>query len=85
MIDATNVLKSGPQLFMASSEQTLHCVPYGRVQQVGSPRELYLHPANAFVASFMGQTNMFSGEIIKELSKEDTITLRLHTATSRHG
>ncbi|HEV2580451.1 MAG TPA: ABC transporter ATP-binding protein [Ktedonobacteraceae bacterium] len=49
----------------------------GKVQQIGTPRELYLLPANAFVASFMGQANMFSGEIIKNLSKEDTISLRL--------
>jgi ABC-type Fe3+/spermidine/putrescine transport system ATPase subunit len=29
----------------------------GVVEQVGTPRELYLHPANAFVAGFMGETN----------------------------
>lgn len=35
----------------------------GQVQQIGTPIELYLHPANAFVASFMGPANMFAGEL----------------------
>ncbi len=29
----------------------------GQVQQVGTPSELYDHPANRFVASFIGETN----------------------------
>ncbi len=36
----------------------------GHVQQVGTPTELYLYPANAFVASFMGPANMFAGEVV---------------------
>lgn len=30
----------------------------GRIQQIGTPLELYQHPANAFVARFMGLTNL---------------------------
>ena len=52
----------------------------GKVQQVGTPQALYLQPANAFVASFLGQANMFSGEIIEDLSREDMISLRLEQA-----
>lgn len=29
----------------------------GRLQQVGSPRDIYTRPANRFVASFIGETN----------------------------
>ena len=29
----------------------------GKLQQVGSPREIYTHPVNRFVASFIGETN----------------------------
>ena len=29
----------------------------GRVVQLGTPRELYLHPANPFVATFLGEVN----------------------------
>ena len=30
----------------------------GHVQQIGTPRDVYLHPANAFVARFVGAMNM---------------------------
>jgi ABC-type Fe3+/spermidine/putrescine transport system ATPase subunit/ABC-type spermidine/putrescine transport system permease subunit II len=33
----------------------------GRLQQVDSPRDLYLRPRNAFVASFFGEANLFRG------------------------
>lgn len=32
----------------------------GRIAQLASPREIYQHPANAFVASFVGNLNAFS-------------------------
>ena len=35
----------------------------GRVEQDGTPEELYLHPANRFVAEFVGETNLISGEV----------------------
>ena len=35
----------------------------GRVQQVGSQRELYEQPVNAFVASFVGRTNFLRGRV----------------------
>jgi putative spermidine/putrescine transport system ATP-binding protein len=31
----------------------------GRLQQLGSPREVYEHPANRFVAEFLGDINIF--------------------------
>ena len=40
----------------------------GKVQQSGTPTELYLHPGNIFVASFMGAANMLAGEIVKGAS-----------------
>ena len=33
----------------------------GRVQQVGSPESIYEHPANAFVAGFVGENNRLPG------------------------
>lgn len=35
----------------------------GLVQQVGTPREIYEHPSNRFVADFIGETNFLSGEV----------------------
>ena len=33
----------------------------GRVRQIGSPRELYDEPQDAFVADFVGRCNILSG------------------------
>ena len=35
----------------------------GRVLQVGSPQEVYEHPANRFVADFIGNVNLFEGKL----------------------
>jgi putative spermidine/putrescine transport system ATP-binding protein len=35
----------------------------GRIEQLDSPRRIHEHPATAFVAKFMGETNMFAGKI----------------------
>jgi ABC-type Fe3+/spermidine/putrescine transport system ATPase subunit len=36
----------------------------GRLVQVGTPQELYCSPTNAFVAQFMGPTNLVDGEVV---------------------
>lgn len=33
----------------------------GRIQQVGTPEDIYNEPKNAFVADFIGESNIFSG------------------------
>lgn len=38
-------------------------VNLGRVQQVGAPWEIYKHPANLFVATFVGKINTFQVEL----------------------
>lgn len=35
---------------------------YGRLLEVGPPTELYLHPQNEFVATFLGKANLMVGE-----------------------
>ncbi|NNF53174.1 MAG: ABC transporter ATP-binding protein [Acidimicrobiales bacterium] len=36
---------------------------HGKLLQVGSPDEIYEHPANRFVADFIGQTNFLDGTV----------------------
>ena len=35
----------------------------GRIEQLGSPREVFDHPTNPFVMDFLGQVNVFSGRV----------------------
>src|SRR6478736_3033774 len=37
----------------------------GRIEQVGEPRELYEHPANEFVMSFVGPVNRLGDELVR--------------------
>jgi ABC-type Fe3+/spermidine/putrescine transport system ATPase subunit len=36
----------------------------GQVEQIGTPQEIYRQPISAFVANFLGFTNLFPGEIV---------------------
>lgn len=37
----------------------------GRIQQIADPREIYNNPVNGFVASFVGENNIFQGEVLQ--------------------
>jgi spermidine/putrescine ABC transporter ATP-binding subunit len=53
----------------------------GKIEQVGTPDELYERPVNEFVAGFIGESNIIKG-IVKG-KKNDRITLEL-TDGSKH-
>jgi putative spermidine/putrescine transport system ATP-binding protein len=36
----------------------------GTIQQIAAPRDLYEHPANSFIAQFVGQSNLLSGRLL---------------------
>ncbi|MBR3832136.1 MAG: ABC transporter ATP-binding protein, partial [Mycoplasmataceae bacterium] len=38
----------------------------GRIEQYGSPKEIYDYPINKWVANFIGDSNIFEGQIINE-------------------
>ena len=38
----------------------------GKIQQVGSPQDIYNEPKNAFVADFIGESNIISGRMIED-------------------
>ena len=47
----------------------------GRILQVGPPREIYDHPAERFVANFIGDTNFLEAEIVSAAPGEATVRL----------
>jgi len=60
----------------------------GRILQVGSPRAIYDHPAERFVANFIGDTNFLEGEIVSAANGEATVRLssgRTVRATAQEG
>ena len=56
----------------------------GEIQQIGTPQAIYQRPANLFVASFIGRTNLLNGEIRMEngeamLTLADGTSLKIDT------
>lgn len=49
----------------------------GRIAQVGTPHELYLLPADAFVADFIGSANLIPGRITARDGENKTVTIDL--------
>ncbi len=40
----------------------------GKIQQVGTPQDIYNEPQNAFVADFIGESNIVDGVMLKDFS-----------------
>jgi spermidine/putrescine transport system ATP-binding protein len=49
---------------------TIAVMRAGRLEQVGSPEEIYDGPRTRFVADFIGATNIFSGKVIAKAGGE---------------
>ena len=52
----------------------------GKVEQDGSPEELYFKPASRFVADFIGETNFLSGRL---LGQENDVVRNTTTCRTR--
>ena len=49
----------------------------GKIEQIGTPSEVYEHPASQFVAGFVGTSNLISGETAKRITgSEQTFSVR---------
>jgi len=57
----------------------------GRVLQVGSPQEMYEHPANRFVADFIGNVNLFDGKLTTDEPDHCAVTAGVGEIHVGHG
>ncbi|WP_101047293.1 ABC transporter ATP-binding protein [Macromonas nakdongensis] len=57
----------------------------GRVLQVGSPEEVYEHPANRFVADFIGNVNLFQGKLSTDEPDHCAVTAAIGEMHVGHG
>lgn len=55
---------------------TIAVMNEGKIEQMGSPAELYESPSTAFVANFLGQSNLIRGKI--ESSDGDSSVVHVH-------
>jgi sulfate transport system ATP-binding protein len=64
-VHVTTVLVTHDQEEAMEVADRVVVMDHGYVQQVGSPRELYEQPANAFVMSFVGPVNHLDGAFVR--------------------
>ena len=64
-LKATMIYVTHDQTEALTLADRIVCMSMGHVQQIGAPIELYEHPANTFVATFIGlpPMNMFEGKV----------------------
>ncbi|MES1976526.1 MAG: polyamine ABC transporter ATP-binding protein [Pseudomonadota bacterium] len=58
---------------------------HGRVLQVGTPREIYEHPNCRFVADFIGNVNLFEGELTVDEVDRCEVTISQGVVNVGHG
>ncbi|NUQ96378.1 MAG: ABC transporter ATP-binding protein [Streptomyces sp.] len=61
-VGITFVLVTHDQQEALTMSDRIAVFDHGRIQQVGTPAEIYERPATAFVASFVGTSNLLEGE-----------------------
>ena len=58
---------------------------HGRVLQVGTPKEIYDHPASRFVADFIGNVNLFEGRLTLHAADHCEVTTEHGMVSVGHG
>jgi len=53
----------------------------GRIEDMGAPARVYLRPASLFTASFMGESNILTGEVVEATSGVAWVKTRVGTLT----
>lgn len=59
---------------MSISDQII-IMSKGRVEQIGTPREVYYRPKNKFVADFIGEANFLDAEVVSSADGSAAITV----------
>ncbi len=67
-LDITFIYVTHDQEEALSMSDTIVVMDSGKIQQIGSPTDIYNEPKNAFVADFIGESNIVDG-----IMKEDKI------------
>lgn len=57
----------------------------GKIEQEGSPQEVYDHPANAFVYNFLGNVNVFHGRVTNGVVNLESHSINGSCKNAGHG
>jgi len=62
-LGTTTILVTHDQIEAMSLSDRIVVMSKGRIEQIGTPQEVYERPASAFVAQFLGKTNEFAAHV----------------------
>jgi putative spermidine/putrescine transport system ATP-binding protein len=77
-LGVTSVFVTHDQAEALSLSDRVCVLASGRVQQFGTPEEVYHRPANGFVASFIGKPNRLSGIVVERNGRGGTVRVGSH-------
>jgi inositol-phosphate transport system ATP-binding protein len=83
-LGVTTVLVTHDQIEATTMADRIICMRNGRIEQVGTPDDLYLRPKSVFIASFIGSPpiNMVGGTAQDGVVRVDGVALPLRGAAS---
>src|ERR1700757_1784041 len=67
-LGTTTILVTHDQIEAMSLSDRIVVLSKGRIEQIGTPQQVYERPASAFVAQFLGKTNEFAASIDRTMS-----------------
>ncbi|AWM80915.1 polyamine ABC transporter ATP-binding protein [Gammaproteobacteria bacterium ESL0073] len=73
-VGVTCVMVTHDQEEAMTMAQRIAIMNQGCIEQIGSPMDIYETPATRLVCEFIGNVNMFEGEIVDDMSNHVTIT-----------
>ncbi len=62
-LGTTTILVTHDQIEAMSLSDRIVVMSKGRIEQIGTPQQVYEQPASAFVAQFLGKTNEFAASV----------------------
>jgi putrescine transport system ATP-binding protein len=84
-VEVTCVMVTHDQEEAMTMANRIAVMSKGRVLQVGSPQEVYEHPANRFVADFIGNVNLFEGRISVDEADRCAVSTKIGEIHVGHG
>lgn len=76
-IGVTTIYVTHDQAEALEMSDQIAIIDKGRVVQLGDPREIYFRPKNAFVAGFVGSTNLLEATPVSGAANGPGITVRI--------
>jgi iron(III) transport system ATP-binding protein len=79
----TTILVTHDQAEALSMSDEVVLMQSGKIVDLGSPRDLYQHPATLSTATFVGSSNILSGLVVDGVPSEGAVSIQLERSSKR--